>query len=124
VRNIGKNPKGARAQEQDTAIRELSPPEDASEGHSKPSRNTREESAMGDSIRIKLPAGLRREIEEIVEYLGLWSNLTEFCRDAIRDKRDRWVEEARRVKAELEGGEARAIDRHHRARGEVGKGAG
>jgi Arc/MetJ-type ribon-helix-helix transcriptional regulator len=62
---------------------------------------------VGDSIRIKLPAGLRRDIGDIVRYLGLWPNLTEFCRDAIRDKRDRCIEEARRVKAELEGGEAR-----------------
>jgi Arc/MetJ-type ribon-helix-helix transcriptional regulator len=59
------------------------------------------------SIKVRVPPTLLSDIKDIVEHLGRWSNRSEFCREAIRDKRDRWIEEARRVKAELESGEAR-----------------
>jgi Arc/MetJ-type ribon-helix-helix transcriptional regulator len=99
--------KGARATERDPALRASSPQGSHSEGQFRPPASTRRES-LGESIRVKLPAGLRHDVEEIVECLGLWPNLAEFIRDAIRDKRDRWIEEARLRKKELAGSEARA----------------
>jgi Arc/MetJ-type ribon-helix-helix transcriptional regulator len=68
------------------------------------------------SIKVRVPPTLLSDIEDIVEHLGRWSNRSEFVRDAIRDERDRWIEEARRVKAELEGG------REHAGSGEVVEG--
>ena len=67
----------------------------------RPPKDTRRES-LDSSIRVRIPRGLREDIKEIVVYLGLWPNETEFIREAIRSERNRWIEEARKKKERLE----------------------
>ena len=95
--------KGARAPKRDPALRAFSPQGSHPEGQFTPPASTCRESP-GKSIRVKLPAGLRRDLEDIVQHLDLWPNLTEFIRDAIRHERNRWIDEACRVKEQLEEG--------------------
>jgi hypothetical protein len=67
----------------------------------RPPKDTRRES-LDSSIRVRIPKGLKEDVKEIVMYLGLWSNETEFIREAIRNERNRWIEEARKKKEQFE----------------------
>jgi len=75
--------------------------ESSSGSQKRPTKSTRMES-LDSSIRVRIPRGLREDIKEIVVYLGLWPNETEFIREAIRSERNRWIEEARKKKERLE----------------------
>ena len=75
--------------------------ESSSGSQNRPTKSTRRES-LDSSIRVRIPRGLREDIKEIVVYLGLWPNETEFIREAIRSERNRWIEEARKKKERLE----------------------
>ena len=103
-----KNTASARAPKRNVATRGFSPQEGYSVGQSKPAESTRRESTM-TSIRVNLPAGLRRDSEEIVQHLDLWSNPTEFYREAIRVYRNHWIDEARQAKKKFEEGEAQVL---------------
>jgi len=96
--------KGARAFGQSATLRRISPPRDHLGGRGKAPTGTHRES-LTDSIRVKLPAGLKRDVKQIVEYLGLWHTEAEFVRDAVRKLRNRWIDEARQTERELEEGD-------------------
>jgi len=80
---------------------EFSPQESSSGGQKRPTKSTRMES-LDSSIRVRIPRGLKEDVKELVAYLGLWSNEAEFIREAIRNERNRWIEEARKKKEQFE----------------------
>jgi len=95
----------ARAPAPSSAFRETAP----SQGH--PDREHKATTSTPrcphtKAVRVNLSEGLNRDIELIVENLGLWPSLSEFIRDAIRKERDCRINDARLVKRqlELEGG--------------------
>jgi len=102
-RNPEKKPKGATTSTRDATLRGFSPQGSHLGGQFKPPARTRRGSLSG-SVRVKLPVGLKRDVEDIVQFLDLWSNPTEFIREAIRHERNRWIDEARGVKEQLEEG--------------------
>ena len=65
---------------------------------------------MGTSIRVRLPMGLKRDVEDIVQYLDQWSSPTEFIRDAIRRHRNRWVDEMRSAREQLNREDDKRLD--------------
>lgn len=96
-------PEGARAPASNVKAQEFSLRQSHPSGQSAPPRGTRRE-PLGTSVRVKLPQGLRLDSEEIVQYVGLWSSPSEFYREAIRNERNRWVDEAHRIKEQLDKG--------------------
>jgi Arc/MetJ-type ribon-helix-helix transcriptional regulator len=100
--------KGARACKQKPAPDGFVPQGEHRGGPHKATEGTHGWSEMR-SIKVRVPPTLLSDIEDIVEYLGRWSNRSEFIRDAIRDERDRCIEEARLRKKELAGSEARGF---------------
>jgi Arc/MetJ-type ribon-helix-helix transcriptional regulator len=109
-RDPEEKPEGARAPKQDPALRAFSPQGSSSGGQSAPPKDAKQE-PRGDSIRIKVPLGLRRDSEEKVQYLGYWSSPSEFYREAIRNWNSRWDDEIRRKKRQLgEGGDHNSGD--------------
>ena len=56
------------------------------------------------AVKVKLPRKLYEEIMEIITYLGLWKNLSEFIRFALLVAGNQWVEEMRRAKNQSEKG--------------------
>jgi len=102
-RNPEEKSKRARVSRQDPAHEPFSPQGGHLGGQFKPPARTRRGS-LSDSVRVKLPVGLKRDVGDIVQFLDLWSNPTEFIRDAIRHERNRWIDEARGVKEQLEEG--------------------
>jgi len=67
----------------------------------RPTKDAHRES-LDSSVRVRIPRGLKEDVKEIVAYLGLWSNEAEFIREAIRNERNRWIEEARKKKEQFE----------------------
>ena len=80
---------------------EFSPQESNPRSQKRPTKSTRRES-LDSSLRVRIPRGLKKDVKEIVAYLGLWSNETEFIREAIRSERNKWIEEARKKKEQFE----------------------
>jgi hypothetical protein len=93
--------KRASTFEKNSSSNEFSLQESSSTGQKRPTKDTHMES-LDSSIRVRIPKGLKEDVKEIVMYLGLWSNETEFIREAIRNERNRWIEEARKKKEQFE----------------------
>ena len=55
-------------------------------------------------VKVNLPTKLYEEIVEIITYLGLWKNLSEFIRFALLVVRDQRIDEMRRAKRQVEEG--------------------
>lgn len=55
-------------------------------------------------VKVNLPTKLYEEIVEIITYLGLWKNLSEFIRFALLIARNQWIDEMRRAKRQVEEG--------------------
>jgi len=89
------------AHEKNSNSNAFSPQDSNPRSQKRPTKDTRMES-LDSSVRVKIPRGLREDIKEIVAYLGLWPNETEFIREAIRNERNRWIEEARKKKEQFE----------------------
>jgi len=97
--------KRASTFEKNSSSNAFSPQESNPRSQERPTKGTRMES-LDSSIRVRIPRGLREDVKEIVMYLGLWSNETEFIREAVRNERNKWIEEARKKKERLEKEEA------------------
>ena len=93
--------KRAIAHEKNSSSNGFSPQESSSGSQERPTKSTRMES-LDSSVRVRIPKGLKEDVKEIVMYLGLWSNEAEFIREAIRNERNRWIEEARKKKEQFE----------------------
>jgi hypothetical protein len=89
------------AHEKNSSSNAFSPQESNPRSQKRPTKDTRVES-LDSSVRVRIPRGLKKDVKEIVMYLGLWSNEAEFVREAIRNERNRWIEEARKKKEQLE----------------------
>ena len=96
------SPDSTSASKQDSAHQPFSLPERYARTPSVPRKRTHRES-LGNSTSLKLTEGLEQDIDDIVQHIGLWSSKAEFYRDAIRRYRNRWIDEARRIKRQLEG---------------------
>ena len=94
---------GASAPTRDATLRGLSPPEGHGRGPSAPTPSA-SRGFLGHSIRVKISEGLDQDVDNIVQHVGLWPSKAEFIRDAVRRYRNRWIDEARRVKEQTEGG--------------------
>jgi len=79
----------------------FSPQESNPRSQERPTKDTRMGS-LDSSVRVRIPKGLKEDVKEIVMYLGLWSNEAEFIREAIRNERNKWIEEARKKKEQFE----------------------
>ena len=55
-------------------------------------------------VKVNLPTKLYEELKEIITYLGLWKNLSEFIRFALLIARNQWIDEMRRAKRQVEEG--------------------
>lgn len=97
----GERCKEAETRKRNQAVHGFSPQESHTGGQFRP-LGSKQLKSPTTSVRVRLPAGLRRDIEEMVEYLGLWPNVTEFIREAIRRERDRRIDEVRAAGARLE----------------------
>lgn len=53
-------------------------------------------------VHVGVPAGLMRDIDHIVTWLGLWASRNELVRQAILRTRDKYIREARRVSEKKE----------------------
>jgi Arc/MetJ-type ribon-helix-helix transcriptional regulator len=98
-----KKPEGARAPKQDPALRAFSPQGSHPEGQFTPPASTRRR-FLGKLAKARISEGLDRDVDDIVQNLDLWSSRADFFRDAIRRLRNRWIDEARGVKEELDKG--------------------
>jgi len=49
-----------------------------------------------------LPFKLDADVQDVVTYLRLWKNKSEFVRFALLHERDRWIDEARQAKKRFE----------------------
>jgi Arc/MetJ-type ribon-helix-helix transcriptional regulator len=105
--DLSRNPeeklKGAGAPAPSSAFRETAPSQGHSDGEHKATTST-PRCPHTKAVRVNLSEGLNRDIELIVENLGLWPSLNEFIRDAIRKERDCRIDEAVKAKDQLEEG--------------------
>jgi hypothetical protein len=93
--------KRASTFEKNSSSNAFSPQESNPRSQGRPTKDTHMES-LDSAVRVRIPRGLKEDVKEIVMYLGLWSNEAEFIREAIRNERNRWIEEARKKKEQLE----------------------
>jgi Arc/MetJ-type ribon-helix-helix transcriptional regulator len=101
LRNSEKKPKGASTHGRNTVPSRFSLQEHHTKTPYVPHKRTPRES-LNDPVNVRLPKGLRQDCNEIVQYTGRWSSLADFIRDAVRRYRNRWIDEVRRIKRELE----------------------
>lgn len=53
-------------------------------------------------LRMTVPKGLKEDLEDMVNWLGLWSNLSDLGRSVLLKERDKRIGELRRAKKAAE----------------------